>query len=97
MVFIMVISKYPGHKVDEVSQLFSEKKIPEVADFVKRINIFFTSDFNAKAYALYEAPKDKMFDAIMSISNRYNGYRNIEGFKFKIEPLASIEDIPQTT
>lgn len=27
----------------------------------------------------------------------YPSYRNIEGFKFKIEPVASIEDLQQTT
>jgi hypothetical protein len=93
----MVTSKYPNHKVDEVTKLFTEKKVPELADFVKLINIFFPADFNTKAYALFEAPNDKLYDALMSISARYGGYRNIEGFKFKIEPVASIEDLQQTT
>jgi len=88
----MVTSKYPLHKADEVRQFFTEKKVPEVADFVKLINIFFPSDFNTRAYALFETPNDKLYDALMSLSTRYLGYRTIEGFEYKIEPLATPQD-----
>jgi len=49
--------------------------------------------FNTRSYALYEAPNDKLYDAMISISTRYDGYRNIEGFKYKIEPLATVQEV----
>ena len=92
MVFIMVTLKYPLHKADEVGQAFIGKKVPEVADFVKRINIWVVSEFDNKIYALYEVPNEKMFDGYLSISTRYAGYRTVEGFKFKIEVLATVQE-----
>ncbi len=92
MVFIMVTSTYPLHKADEVGQAFVWKKVPEVADFVKRINIWVVSEFDTKIYALYEVPNDKMYDGIKSLGTRYAGYRIVEGFKFKIETLLTIQE-----
>lgn len=63
MVNIMVTSSYPGHKADEVGQMFVGNKVPETADFIKRINIWVssvgTSEREFKIIALYEAPNDK--------------------------------------
>lgn len=92
MAFIMVTSRYPFHKAEEMGQAFIGKKVPEVADFVKRINIWVVSDFDVKIYALYECPNEKMYDALKSISTRYAGYRIIEGFKFKLEPLLTVQE-----
>ena len=88
----MVTSKYPLHKADEVIKVFLENKLPEVADFVKRINIFGTADFGTKTYALYEGPNDRVYEALLSIGTRYNGFRVIEGFNYKMEPLATVEE-----
>ena len=92
MAFIMVTSRYPLHKASEIGQAFVEKTVPEVADFVKRINIWVVSDFDIKIYALYEAPNEKFFDALVSVSTRYAGYRSIEGFEFKVEPLLTVQE-----
>ena len=88
----MVTSIYPPHKAEEVGQAFVGKKVPEVADFVKRINIFVASDYDTKIYALYEVPDDKVYEGLKSISTRYAGYRIIEGFKYKIEPLLTVQE-----
>lgn len=92
MVFILVTSRVPLQNAEGVGQAFLAKKIPEVADFVKRVNIWVVSDYETKMYALYEAPNEKLYDAIISISTRYAGYRTIEGFKFKVEPLITVQD-----
>ena len=78
----MVTSSYPGHRADEIGKMFVGNKVPEVADFIKRINIWVssvgTSDREYKIFALYEAPDDKLYEAIKSIAARYAGYRKVE-------------------
>lgn len=92
MTFVMVTAKYPLHKAEEMGKAFIGGKIPETADFVKRINIFVVADFNIKIYALYEMPDDKLYEGLKSIATRYSGYRNIEGFKWKMEPLMTAQE-----
>jgi len=92
MAFIMVTSKIPPHKTEEVGQAFLGKKAPDIADFVKRVNIWVVADYETKTYALYEVPNDKMWEGYLSIATRYAGYRMIEGYKYKIEPLATIQE-----
>jgi hypothetical protein len=92
MVFIMVTSIYPPHQAEHVGKAFVGKSVPDVADFVKRVNIWVAADYDTKVYALYEVPDEKMFDGLKSISTRYAGYRIIEGFKYNIEPLLTVKD-----
>ena len=92
MAFIMVTSRVPLHNAEGVGQAFVGKKVPEVADFVKRVNIWIVSDYDTKMYALYEVPNEKVHDAMISISTRYAGYRTIEGFKLKIELLLTAQE-----
>ena len=92
MAFIMVASKVPPHKTDELGQAFLGKNIPDVADFVNRVNIWVVADNNIKMYALYEVPDDKMWEGYLSIATRYAGYRIIEGFMYKIEALATVQE-----
>jgi len=92
----MVTSSYPGHKADEIGQMFVGKKVPEVADFIKTINIWVSSvgssDREYKIYALYEAPNDKLYEAIKSIAARYAGYRTVEGFKYQMDSLLPVQE-----
>jgi len=92
----MVTSSYPGHRADEMGQMFVGDKVPKVADFVKRVNIWVStagsSDREYKIYALYEAPNDKMYEAMKSIAARYAGYRTVEGFRYQIEPLLTVQE-----
>ena len=92
MAFIMVTSIYPPDKADEIGKAFVSKAVPEVADFVKRVNIWVVADFDMKVYALYEVPNDKMWEGHLSIAARYAGYRIVEGFKYKIEALATVQE-----
>ncbi len=92
MTFVMVTAKYPPHQADKVGKAFTGTKIPETADFVKRINIFVVADFDVKIYTLYEMPDDKLHEGIKSIATRYMGYRDIVGFDYKIEPLLTAQE-----
>ena len=92
MTFIMVTCRVPPHNIDGLGQAFLAKKVPEVADFVKRVNIWVVADYETKTYALYEVPKEKMWEGYISIATRYAGYRIVEGFTYKIEALATIQE-----
>jgi len=92
MAFIMVTSKVPPHNTDGVGKAFLEGKVPDVADFVKRVNIWVVADYETKMYALYEVPNDKMWEGYLSIATRYAGYRIVEGFTYKIEALATVQE-----
>ena len=96
MVHIIVTSSYPGHRADEIGQMFVGQKVPEVADFVKRIDIWVstvgTAEREYKIYALYEAPDDKLYEALKSIATRYAGYRGVEGFRYQIETLLTVQE-----
>ncbi len=43
-------------------------------------------------YALYEVPNEKMWEGYISIATRYAGYRIVEGFTYKIEALATVQE-----
>ncbi len=92
MAFILVTSTFPPHKSEDVGKAFTTGGLPETADYVKRINIFVVADSDIKVYALYEVPNDKYFDGMISVANRYAGYRIVEGFKYKIEPLMETKE-----
>jgi hypothetical protein len=92
MAFIMVTSTFPPHKSEDVGKLFTSNKLPETADFVKRINIFVLADEKTKVYALYEVPNDKFFDGMVSVATRYAGYRAVEHFEYKIESLLTVRE-----
>lgn len=92
MTFVMVTGRFPLSKAVEIGKLFTTRKLPEVADFVKRINIFIIADEEVKTYTLYEMPNDKLHDGIVSIGHRYAGFREIENFKYKIETLMTMKD-----
>ena len=92
MTFVMVTGRFPLNKAVEIGKLFTARKLPEVADFVKRINIFIIADEEVKTYTLYEMPNDKLHDCIVWIGQRYAGFREIENFKYKIETLMTMKD-----
>ncbi|MFW9943100.1 MAG: hypothetical protein ACFFFT_18830 [Candidatus Thorarchaeota archaeon] len=92
MTFVMVTALYPLHQAEKIGKAFVEGKAPETADFVKRINIFVVADFDIKIYTLYEMPDDKLLDGLKSIGNRYAGYRDIEGFQYKMEHLLTVQE-----
>jgi hypothetical protein len=92
MTFVMVTARYPLHQAEKMGKAFVGGKAPETADFVKRYNIFVVADFDIKIYTIYEMPNDKLFEGLKSIATRYAGYRDIEGFQYKIEPLMTAQE-----
>ena len=92
MTFVMVTGRFPLNKAVEIGKTFTSGKLTGVPDFVKRINIFIVADEEVKTYTLYEMPNDKLYDGIVALGTRYAGFREIENFKYKIEPLMTMKE-----
>jgi len=88
----MVTFTYPPNRAEEVGQAFVSGKAPELPDFVKRINIFVVLDVELKTYSIYEVEDAKSHEGLVAITKRFTGYFNIEGSRFKIEPLLTVNE-----
>ena len=90
MAFIIITGHFPPHKGTEVGQLFL--KLPKLPDFVETKHVFIASDLKLSFYSVYEVPEDKYFEGIKAISKRYTGYREIEGYEWRLIPVLEIKD-----
>lgn len=88
----MVTFTYPPNRAEEVGQAFVSGKAPELPDFVKRIHIFVVLDVELKTYSIYEVEDAKSHEGLVAITKRFTGYFNIEGSRFKIEPLLTVNE-----
>ncbi len=92
MAFFMVTFTYPPDKAKEVGEAFVSGKAPELPDYVKRTQIFIVLDVELKTYAIYQVPDEKAHEGLVAITKRFTGYFDIEGSRFKIEPLLTVAE-----
>ena len=92
MVFFMVTTTFPPDKAVEVGKTLTSVKLAKLPEFVKRVNIFLVSEGDIKAYALYECENEKAHEGYKALVERYTGYFEIAGFKYKVEHLLSIDE-----
>lgn len=90
MPFILMIGSFPQHEATEVGNTFL--KLPKLPDFVRTIYVFLSAEGKTTFYSLYEVPDDKYFEGIKAIIKRYTGYREIEGYEYKLIPLLESKD-----
>jgi hypothetical protein len=88
----MVTFTYPPDKALEVGQAFTSGKVPELPEFVKRTQIFVVMDVELKTYSIYEVEDARSHEGLVAITKRFTGYFNIQGSRFKIEPLLTVEE-----
>jgi hypothetical protein len=88
----MVTTFFPPNKAVEVGKTFTSVKLAELPDFVKNVSIFVVSEGDIKTYALYECDDEKTHEGYKAIVERYTGYFEIPGFKYKIEHLLAIDE-----
>lgn len=91
MAHILVTSTNPPNKSEELLKAYSGKK-PDYPDFIKKVNEWAVVDQEHKTYAVYEVEKEKLYDGLMAIGKRYAIYAQVEGYKYKIEPLIDLEE-----
>lgn len=90
MPFILMTGSFPQHKAADVGNTFL--KLPKLPDFVRTIYVFLSAEGKSTFYSLYEVPDDKYFEGIKAIITRYAGYREIEGYEYKLIPLLEARD-----
>lgn len=90
MAFILVTGEFPPHKASETGKTFL--KLPKLPDFVKTLYVFLSAGGKTTFYSLYEVPDEKYFEGIKAIIQRYTGYREIEGYEYKLVPLLEAKD-----
>ena len=94
MVKIMVIGKYPPHKLKELLNVYMAPKKSAYPDFLKKVENWAAQMEGGryKTYAVYECPDDKIPDAMGAITKRYNLYATVKGYTFKIELLSEADE-----
>ena len=89
MVKIMMVSKYPPHKLNECIKNYMSTDKPAYPDFLKKVENWAAqiTDDKLKTYAVYECPDDKVIESMAALSKRFLFYASVEGYTFKIEVL----------
>jgi len=94
MVKIMVVAKFPPHKMDELIKNYMSTDKPAYPDFLKKVEHWaaqITSDKH-KTYAVYECPDDKVLEGLSALTRRFSFYARIEGYTFKAEILIGADE-----
>ncbi|MFX1495350.1 MAG: hypothetical protein ACFFBZ_13785 [Promethearchaeota archaeon] len=90
----MTIGLITPHKVKELGELYMAKDKPGYPDFLKKVNEWGAPTYKGKyrSIAIYEIPDDKLYEAMIALTRRYNFYASRGDFTFEILPLISQED-----
>ena len=92
MANILVTFVYPPDKAKEVGQAFLSGKAPKLPEFVTQEKVFVVLDNEIKNYVLYEVENSKVHEGLIAVANRFTGYFDIEGSRFKIEHLLTTRE-----
>ena len=92
MAFFLVTFIYPPDKSRSVGEAFLSGKSPKLPEFVKTEKVFVVLDKEVKNYVIYEVEDEKSHEGLIAIVNRFTGYFNIQGSKFKIEHLLTTRE-----
>jgi hypothetical protein len=93
MVKIMMVAKYPPHKLNELVKTYMSTDKPAYPDFLKKVEHWAAqvTDEKFKTYAVYECPDDKIIESMTALTKRFNFYASVEGYTFKCELLTEAE------
>ena len=93
MVKIMMVAKYPPHKVSELVKVFMSTDKPVYPDYLKKVEHWAAqvTDEKQKTYAVYECPDNKIIESMTALTKRFNFYASVEGYTFKCELLLDAE------
>ena len=93
MVKIMMVAKYPPHKLNDLIKIYMRTDKPVYPEFLKKVEHWAAqiTDDKLKTYAVYECPDDKIIEGMAALAKRFNFYATIEGYTFKCELLMDAE------
>ncbi|MCJ7648517.1 MAG: hypothetical protein MUP85_07885 [Candidatus Lokiarchaeota archaeon] len=94
MVKIMVVAKYPPHKINEIVKHYMSSGKPIYPDYLKKLDnwVAQVTDDKFKTYAVYECPDDKIIGGLAALSKRFTYYASIKGYTFKVELLMEADE-----
>jgi len=91
--FLMITQTYPTKSVAEVGKVGMELLAKAPPPYVKRLGVYIAAGGDGmKTYILYEIEKGQVEEGIKELNKRYVAYFNIEGWKFTVEPLMTVEE-----
>ncbi len=94
--YIMTNISYPSDKVDEVVKKFVEveEKYPQEERVTSPVfpGGVYSDDDGIHTISIVDVAEGKMTYAINMTYKILNEYRNIEGYRYKIRPLLTIEE-----
>ena len=94
MVKIMVVAKYPPHKINEIVKHYMASGKPTYPDYLKKVEHWVaqvTGD-KFKTYAVYECPDDKIIGGLAALAKRFTYYASIKGYTFKVKLLMEADE-----
>ncbi len=94
MAKIMMISKYPPHKINEVIKNYMSSNKPVYPDYLKKVGAWAAqvTDDRHKTYAIYECPDDKIVEGFTALSKRFSFYASVEGVTYTMELLMDADE-----
>lgn len=94
MVKIMVVAKYPPHKINEIIKHYTASGKLAYPDYLKKVEhwVAQVTDDKFKTYAVYECPDDKIKGSLAALAKRFTYYASIKGYTFKIELLMDSDE-----
>jgi len=91
--FFMVTHMYPTKSTAEVAKVGMETLAKAPPPYVKRLGPYVAPGGDGfKTYVLYEIEKGHVEEGIKEVNKRLVAYFNIEGWKFTVEPLMTVEE-----
>lgn len=94
MVQILTIGLTEPHRLKDVVELFLKKDKPPYPDYLKKI-VNGGAGMNSGKYrsiAIYECPDDKLYEAGIALSTRYNYYASVGGYTYDVIPMTKEAD-----
>jgi len=91
--FFMVTQTWPTKSTAQVGKVGVEALAKALPLYVKRLGPYIVAGGDGfKSYSLYEIEKGQVEEGIKELNKRFVAFFNIEGWKYTIEPLMSVEE-----
>jgi len=92
MLFMLTMT-WPTKSSGEVGKVAVENLAKASPPHVKRLGLYLTPGGDGmKAYVLYEIEKGHIDEGFKEVTKRHVPYFSIEGWRYTIEPLLSVEE-----
>jgi len=92
MLFMLTMT-WPTKSSGEVGKVAVENLAKASPPHVKRLGLYLTPGGDGmKAYVLYEIEKGHIDEGFNEVTKRHVPYFSIEGWRYTIEPLLSVEE-----